>query len=144
MKTYSYLAILILCLVIISYASTSIELPTIAANAAVAATTKPSPSPTATPTLTPTLTPTPTPTVTPTPLPTPTPTLIPYDLSVLVIGVDDAPVLDALVEVVEVEEIQKTDDIGQAFFYDLPGDSANLSIKAQGYYPLDISQELER
>jgi hypothetical protein len=39
---------------------------------------------------------------------------------------------------------QITDDVGQAFWYDLPGETINLSISAQGYYPLDISESIER
>jgi hypothetical protein len=94
-----------------------------------------------TPTVTPTLTPTPTST------PTPTPTPIPYDLSVLVAGEEDALIIGATVVLAEVEGddgTQNTDDVGQAFWYDLPGETVNLSISAQGYFPLEQTDSIER
>jgi len=96
---------------------------------------------TSTPTVTPTHTPTPTST------PTPTPTPIPYDLSVLVAGEEDAAILGAAVVLAEVEGddgTQNTDDVGQAFWYDLPGETINLSISAQGYFPLDTTESIKR
>ena len=90
---------------------------------------------------------TPTQTPTPTSTPTPTPTPIPYDLSVLVAGEENAPILGATVVLAEVEgddDTQKTDNVGQAFWYDLPGETINLSISAQGYFPLDTTESIKR
>jgi len=98
---------------------------------------------TSTPTVTPTFTPTPTSTHTPTPTPTP----IPYDLSVLVTGDEDAPIVGAIVVLAEIgTEIgtQITDDVGQAFWYDLPEETVNLSISAQGYFPLEKTDSIKR
>jgi hypothetical protein len=94
-----------------------------------------------TPTVTPTHTPTPTST------PTPTPTPIPYDLSVLVEGEEEAPIIGATVLLAEVEGdegTQNTDNVGQVFWYDLPGETVNLSISAQGYFPRDMTESVER
>ena len=96
---------------------------------------------TSTPTITPTSTNTPTST------PTPTPTPIPYDLSVLVTGDENAPIVEAIVVLAEIGTevgIQITDDVGQAFWYELPGDTINLSISAQGYFTTEISEIIER
>lgn len=96
---------------------------------------------TSTPTVTPTHTPTPTPTHTPTATP------IPYDLSVLVAGEEDAPIIGASVVLAEIgDEVGTliTDDVGQVFWNDLPGETVNLSISAQGYYPLDVAETIER
>jgi hypothetical protein len=96
---------------------------------------------TSTPTITPTSTDTPTST------PTPTPTPIPYDLSVLVTGDEDAPIVEAIVVLAEIgTEVgtQITDDVGQAIWYDLPGETVSLSIGAQGYFSMDTSAIIER
>jgi len=96
---------------------------------------------TSTPTITPTFTPTPTNT------PTPTPTPIPYDLSVLVRGEEDAPILGATVVLAEIGDesgTQATDDVGQAFWYDLPGETINLSISAPGYFPRQRTDSIHR
>ena len=96
---------------------------------------------TSTPTITPTFTPTPTNT------PTPTPTPIPYDLSVLVRGEEDAPIVGASVLMAEIAGeagTQTTDDVGQAFWYDLPGETVNLSISAPGYFPRQRTDSIHR
>ena len=96
-------------------------------------------------TSTPTVTPTHTPTATSTHTPTPTP--VPYDLSVLVAGEEDAPIIGASVVLAEIgDEVGTliTDDVGQVFWKDLPGETVNLSISAQGYYPLDVAETIER
>ena len=96
---------------------------------------------TSTPTVTPTHTPTPTST------PTPTATPVPYDLSVLVAGEEDAPIVGASVVLAEIGNeagTQITDDVGQVFWFDLPGEEVNLSINAQGYYALDAAESIER
>lgn len=88
-----------------------------------------------------------TPTNTPTSTPTPTPTPIPYDLSVLVTGDEDAPIVEAIVILAEIgTEVgtQITDDVGQAFWYELPGETINLSISAQGYFPQEITESINR
>ena len=94
-----------------------------------------------TPTITPTFTSTPTTT------PTPTPTPIPYDLSVLVTGDEDATLVGATVILAEISGesgTQITDDVGQANWNDLPGETVTLSISAQGYFPAETSETIER
>jgi len=96
---------------------------------------------TSTPTITPTAT------YTPTLVPTSTSTPIPYDLSALVTGVEDAPLAGASVALAEVGQeavTQTTDDDGQAFWNDLLGEPVNLSISAPGYFPLVITESIER
>ena len=88
-----------------------------------------------------------TPTNTPTSTPTPTPTPIPYDLSVLVTGDENAPIIEAIVGLAEIGTEagkQITDDVGQVFWYELPGETINLSISAQGYFTTEISEIIER
>lgn len=88
-----------------------------------------------------------TPTATPLPTSTPTPTPVPYDLSVIVTGVDDTPLVGAAVQIAEIEgmdSIQLADEVGQVFWYDIPGESINLAVSAQGYYPSDVSKVIER
>ena len=92
---------------------------------------------------------TPTPTLTPTPTDTPTPTAtpVPYDLGVIVTGEEDAPIVGAHVVLEEVSDEtrpQITDDVGQALWYELPGETVSLSISAQGYFPLDLTDSIER
>lgn len=97
----------------------------------------------ATDTPTPTLTSTPTPTSTSTPTPTP----IPYDLSVLITGEDEVPIVGASVRLSEVEgEVgtQTTNDIGQTSWSDLPGENVTLLISAQGYFPVETSEIIQR
>lgn len=86
------------------------------------------------------------PTVTPTLTPTPTPTPVPYDLSVLITGEDELPIKGAIVGIEEVWEKdgQITDDIGQAFLYDLPGETVNITINAQGFFSSNISATIQR
>jgi hypothetical protein len=96
---------------------------------------------TSTPTITPTAT------YTPTLAPTSTSTPIPYDLSVLVTGAEEAPLVGATVGLAEAGQeaiIQTTNDDGQAFWNDLLGDPVNLSISAPGYFPLVITESIER
>ena len=88
-----------------------------------------------------------TPTPTSTPTPSPTPTLIPYDLSVTVMGEEDVPIIGAtvmLAEAMEKDSTQITDDAGQVMWYDLPGEAVNLSISAQGYFQTEVSDTIER
>jgi hypothetical protein len=90
---------------------------------------------------------TPLPTSTPTQTPTPTPTPIPYDLSLLVIGEEDIPIVGVavmLVEVIEEDEERITNDDGQVTWYDLPGETINLTISAQGYFLVETSGTIER
>lgn len=95
-----------------------------------------------TPTITPTMTPTPTST------PTPTPTPVPYDLSVLVVGEEETPIIEARIIMAEISEddggSQISDEVGQAFWFDLPGETVNLNVSAQGYFPIVVSESLER
>jgi len=88
-----------------------------------------------------------TPTITPSPTPTPTPTPVPYDLSVSVLGLEDTPLVGAVVilaEVMDEEGTEITDESGQVFWIDLPGDSVNFSISSQGYLPQDTSVLIDR
>ena len=85
-----------------------------------------------------------TPIPTPTSTPTPTPTPIPYDLSLIVTGEEAAPITGAAVVLVENGEVQNTDDVGQAFWYDLPGETVNISLSAQGYFAKVISESIDR
>jgi hypothetical protein len=92
---------------------------------------------------------TPIPSATPLPTDTPTPTAtpVPYDLSLIVTGEEDASIVGANVILEEVGDdtgTQITDEVGQAFWYDLPVDTVSLSISAQGYFPQDFSKTLER
>ena len=103
---------------------------TAAALTAAAATSTPSPTSTPAPTFTPT--------------PTPTPTPVPYALSLIVVGEEDAPIIGASVVLAEIDGMQNTDDVGQVFWYDLPGETVNLSITAQGYIPTEISETIVR
>jgi len=91
---------------------------------------------------TPSPTSTPAPTFTPTPTPTPTP--VPYALSLIVVGEEDAPISGAAVILVEIDDRQNTDDVGQAFWSDLPGETVNLSVSAQGYFPQEITETIVR
>jgi hypothetical protein len=66
---------------------------------------------------------------------------------VIVTGEEDAPIVGAHVVLAEVGDktgSQITDDVGQAFWYDLPGETVSISIAAQGYFPLDITDSIER
>jgi len=86
-------------------------------------------------------------TSTPTVTPTPTPTPIPYDLSVVVFGEDNIPIMDAsvlLVEDGEEGDIKITNESGQASWFDLPGEVINLSIDAQGYFSAERSEIIRR
>lgn len=94
-----------------------------------------------------TSTPIPSSTPTPTNTPTATATPIPYDLSLLISGVDGNPVEGAVVLLYETEtgnRQQISDQVGQAFWYGLPGSTIRLSVKAQGYFPLETAYEIER
>jgi len=88
-----------------------------------------------------------TPMPTPTDTPTPTATPVPYDLSVIVTGEEDAPIVGAHVVLAEVGDetgSQITDEVGQVFWNDLPGETISLSLSAQGYFPLELTQSIER
>ncbi|MGB2963206.1 MAG: carboxypeptidase-like regulatory domain-containing protein [Anaerolineales bacterium] len=88
-----------------------------------------------------------TPVPTPTQTPTPTPTPIPYDFSVLVIGEEDGSLVGATVLLDEIEGSagqQITDDVGQTFWFNLPGETVNLTVTAQGYFPQEISETITR
>lgn len=88
-----------------------------------------------------------TPIPTPTSTPTPTPTPIPYDLTVLVIGEEDAPINGASIVLTELGEktgTQITDDTGFGSWHDLPGETVSFTISAQGYLPLNASETMER
>ena len=92
-------------------------------------------------------TPMPSATPTPTSAPTPTSTPVPYDLSIIVTGEEDAPIVGATAYLSEVEgenNTQISDDVGQVFWYDLPGETVNLTISAQGYFSKDISESISR
>ena len=103
---------------------------TAAALTAAAATSTPSPTSTPAPTFTPT--------------PTPTPTPVPYALSLIIVGEEDAPIIGASVVLAESDAMQNTDDVGQAFWSDLPGETVNLSVSAQGYFPQEITDTITR
>ena len=132
METYKYfglgLGMLLVCLAASGCGSSPEELAaTSAAETATAVTDTPVPTPTQTP--------------------TPTPTSIPYEISILVIGEEDAPLVGAAVLLDEIAGSagQKIiDDVGQAFWYYLPGETVNLTISAQGYFPQEISETLTR
>jgi hypothetical protein len=92
-------------------------------------------------------TPPPSPTPLPTNTPTPTSTPIPYDLSLIVIGEDDAAIEGASVVLDESSSDsthQVTDNMGQVYWENLPVADIKLTIKAQGYFPRSTSQTLER
>lgn len=62
-------------------------------------------------------------------------------------GEQDAPIVGATVVLAEIGQeagTQTTDDVGQAFWYDLPGEMVNLSISAPGYFPLQTTDSIER
>jgi hypothetical protein len=88
-----------------------------------------------------------TPTSTPVPTATPTPTPVPYDLSIIVTGEEDTPLVGAEVHIEEIEGedgIQLSDEVGQVFWYDIPGGTVNLTVSAQGYFPSDVSEVIDR
>jgi hypothetical protein len=88
-----------------------------------------------------------TPMPTPTSTPTPTPTPIPYDLTILITGEEDAPIEGATVVLTELGEesgTQITDDTGLASWQDLPGETVSLTISAQGYFPSEASEVIDR
>ncbi len=92
-------------------------------------------------------TPTSTPTNTPTPTSTPTPTPIPYDLTVAVTdGEDGSPITTGQVSVAESGDGEPTplDDAGNAVWLGLPGETASISVTAQGYVGAEQSTTLER
>jgi hypothetical protein len=66
---------------------------------------------------------------------------------VIVTGEDDAPIVGAHVVLAEVGDktgSQITDEVGQVFWNDLPGETISLSLSAQGYFPLELTQSIER
>lgn len=83
-----------------------------------------------------------TPTPVPTDTPTPTATPVPYDLSLIVEGEGDQPIIGAVVKLVGAEvtsETQVTDEVGQVFWTDLPGETVDISLSSQGYFPKDAT-----
>lgn len=92
-------------------------------------------------------TPVPTATPIPTDTPTPTSTPVPYDLSLIVSGEEDVPILGAVVILVgdaRVTDKQITDEVGQVFWSNLPGEIVNISMSAQGYFTKDVTETIER
>ena len=88
-----------------------------------------------------------TPANTQTPLPTSTPPPAPYDLSVSVMDTDGLPLIGASVIVVEIKNESRkkiTDDNGQVFWNDLPGESLNISIRSPGYRSQDAPISIDR
>jgi hypothetical protein len=88
-----------------------------------------------------------TPTPVPTDTPTPTATPVPYDLSLIVTGEGDIPVIGAVVALVGTEgtsDTQLTDEVGQVFWYDLPGETVDISLSSQGYFPKQVTNTIER
>jgi hypothetical protein len=83
---------------------------------------------------------------TPTPLPTATPTPIPFDISVNIVDQDGNPIPKASIVFPESGDDTPVtaDDSGQASWNNLPGDSGNLGVTAQGYLPSEESLSLER
>jgi hypothetical protein len=64
-----------------------------------------------------------------------------------VTGDENEPIVGAVVEMVDIDTdhgTQITDDFGQAFLYDLPGEMVNLSISAQGFFPIETTETIER
>ena len=72
---------------------------------------------------------------------------MPYDLSLIITGEEDTPIVGANIVVAEAGEdssSQTTDDLGQASWFDLPGETVNLSVSAQGYFPFDTTEKIQR
>jgi hypothetical protein len=72
---------------------------------------------------------------------------VPYDVSLVVTGEENAPIIGAYVVLEEVGDetgTQITDEVGQAFWYNLPGETVSLSISSQGYFPLDMTESVDR
>jgi hypothetical protein len=137
MRTQKFQAVIALIIVALAISACGPSEEELAATSAAETAAAASPTPTITPT----------PTNTPTSTPTPTPTPIPYDLSVLVADDEDAPIVEAIVVLAEISSevgTQITDDAGQAIWTDLPGETVNLSISAQGYFPTETTETIER
>lgn len=79
-----------------------------------------------------------------TPTITPTPTPVPYDLTVMVTGDDGTPIRGVTVYLEEIDDIEKSDENGQAAWSDLPGESITLNVSAQGYIPVDLVNSIYR
>ena len=86
--------------------------------------------------------PTASPTATSTSTPTLTPTPIPFDASISVVDGDGVPINGAKVIVGTLEET--TDSDGLVDFYDLPDETLNLSVSAQGYFITETSKPIDR
>lgn len=89
------------------------------------------------------------PTITPTPTstPTPTPTPVPYGLNVLVIDEGELPVFEAIISVSELDDESgtlTTDNQGAVSWADLPGEIVTLSVSAQGYLSVELSEVIGR
>ena len=108
----------------------------------IAAAWTPTPDSTSTPEATSTPVP---PTTTPTNTSSPTPTLVPFDLSVQVTDGEGSAVEGATVKLLELDrDTQTTDASGQVSWSDLPGETATLFVRTQGYLVGEETIALER
>lgn len=91
---------------------------------------------------------TPTPQPTPTATTPPTPTPIPYDLTFQVTDLEGNPLADVDVSIAELgadeSGTQTTDDLGEARWTNLPGDTASIHVFGQGYTLIDRAETLTR
>ena len=83
-----------------------------------------------------------TPPPTSTPEPTPTPTPIPFDANVTIYDEEGSPVAGASIDIAG--DVQTTDENGVAVFMDLPGETVSLAIKAPGFFPGLVTENVER
>jgi len=82
---------------------------------------------------------------TPTPEPTLTPTPIPYDLVLSLADNEGIPINMAYVMVQELDMVDTpVDSEGKIEFLNMPGDTASVSVLAQGYFPVEETVTLER
>ncbi|MCJ7434298.1 MAG: carboxypeptidase regulatory-like domain-containing protein [Anaerolineales bacterium] len=83
---------------------------------------------------------------TPTPPPTATPTPVPYDVNVSIVDESGAPISEAGITFPESGNSSpvKSDVQGRFSWKNLAGESANLSVSAQGYLPAQQTATLQR
>jgi len=83
---------------------------------------------------------------TPTPPPTATPTPVPYDVNVSIVDANGAPISEASITFPESGNSSpvKSDAQGKFSWKNLAGESANLSVSAQGYLPAQQAAALQR
>jgi len=82
---------------------------------------------------------------TPTPEPTLTPTPLPYDLNLSLIDGEGKPINMAYVMVQELDMVDTpVDTEGKIEFLNMPGDTAIVSVLAQGYFPVEETMTLAR